>query len=90
VNASGNRGELGAFGHLQIIIPLQIQPQVWGAAEKQAEPQRYTIRDAQVPIHNGANLSSRYAQCQGKFVRANQLWSREILQQNLAGMNGRQ
>ena len=81
--------KFGAFGNLQIVVPLQVQPQLCGGTEERSEPKGRISRDATFPMNDSTNLSRRQVHRQGEFIRANQVRSREILQQDIARMNGR-
>lgn len=49
-------GELGAFAKLQLIVALQVQPQLWGGTEEQSEPHGRISRDTNFPVNDGSNL----------------------------------
>ncbi len=77
------------LGYFQVVMRLQVEPELRGGAESARQTQGGIGSDAALALNNGVDAIRRYAQGARQGVLADFQRLEEFFQQNLTGMDGR-
>src|SRR5690606_17150810 len=76
--------------HLEVVVALQVDPELGRRAEVPREPQSRVGADAALSVHDLVDAPRRHPDRHGYLVLADSERHKEVLHEHFAGVDGRQ